>query len=81
MLRIVLIYDVKNEAIEQIIALMEQQPNNCEFFFECTMLGCEEIYKRLYQRFKKKVPNDMSWPYLAIFNNIYKDSFGPRKIR
>jgi hypothetical protein len=48
----------RNEAIEQIIALMEQQPSNCEFFFECTMLGCEEIYKRLYQRFKKKIHLD-----------------------
>lgn len=43
---------------------MEQQPSNCEFFFECTMLGCEEIYKRLHQRYKKKVSTKN---ILAIF--------------
>jgi hypothetical protein len=52
---------------------MEQQPSNCEFFFECTMLGCEEIYKRLYQRFKKKVPNDIIWLFLTIFTKIHLD--------
>lgn len=52
---------------------MEQQPSNCEFFFECTMLGCEEIYKRLYQRFKKKVPNDIIWQFLTIFTKIHLD--------